>query len=59
MLVIASLVAGGLGSLIGIRAAVWVGMSIGLLAPLLLWPVRRLRDMPSGELGLSHPAGPG
>jgi MFS family permease len=58
MLVIASLVAGGLGSLIGIRAAVWIGMSIGLLSPLLLWPVRRLRDMPSVDLGASHPARP-
>lgn len=52
VLVIASLIAGGLGSLIGIRAAVWIGMSIGLLAPLLLWPVRRLRDMPAGDLGV-------
>jgi predicted MFS family arabinose efflux permease len=53
MLVIASLVAGGLASLIGIRAAVWTGMSIGLAAPLLLWPVRRVRDMSPGDLGAS------
>jgi MFS family permease len=51
MLVITSLIAGGLASLIGIRAAVWIGMLIGLTAPLLLWPVRRVRDMPSGDLG--------
>ncbi len=55
MLVIASLIAGGLASLIGIRAAVWTGMLIGLSAPLLLWPVRRIRDMPPGDLGASHP----
>ena len=55
MLVIASLIAGGLGSLIGIRAAVWTGMLIGLSAPVLLWPVRRIRDVPPGDLGASHP----
>jgi MFS family permease len=54
MLVISALIAGGLASLIGIRAAVWTGMLIGLTAPLLLWPVRRLRDMPPGDLGASH-----
>ncbi len=53
MLVIASLLAGGLASLIGIRAAVWIGMLIGLSAPLLLWPVRRVRDMSPGDLGSS------
>jgi MFS family permease len=55
MLVIASLIAGGLASLIGIRAAVWTGMLIGLTAPVLLWPVRRIRDMPPGDLGTGHP----
>jgi MFS family permease len=55
MLVISSLIAGGLASLIGIRAAVWAGMLIGLSAPLLLWPVRRVRDLPPGELGAGHP----
>lgn len=53
MLVISSLIAGGLASLIGIRAAVWIGMLTGLTAPLLLWPVRRIRDMPPGDLGTS------
>jgi hypothetical protein len=52
MLVISALIAGGLASLIGIRAAVWTGMLLGLSAPLLLWPVRRMRDMPSGDLGV-------
>jgi hypothetical protein len=56
MLVISSLIAGGLASLIGIRAAVWTGMLIGLTAPVLLWPVRRVHDVPPGDLGASHPA---
>jgi MFS family permease len=55
MLVISSLIAGGLASLIGIRAAIWTGMLFGLTAPALLWPVRRIRDMPAGELGAGHP----
>jgi len=55
MLVISSLIAGGLASLIGIRAAVWTGMLIGLTAPLLLWPVRRVRDVPPGDLGAGPP----
>jgi MFS family permease len=55
VLVIASLIAGGLASLIGIRAAVWTGMLIGLTSPLWLWPVRRVRDMPPGDLGAGHP----
>jgi MFS family permease len=56
VLVISSLIAGGLASWIGIRAAVWIGMLVGLTAPLLLWPVRRIRDMPPGDLGAGHPA---
>ena len=56
MLVISSLVAGGLASLVGIRAAVWAGLLVGLIAPIFLWPLRRLRDMPAGDLGASEPA---
>lgn len=51
MLVVSSLLAGGLASLIGIRAAVWTGLVIGLAAPIFLWPLRRVRDMPAGDLG--------
>lgn len=56
MLVVASLLAGGLASLIGIDAAVWAGMLAGLVAPVFLWPLRRMRDMPAGDLGASEPA---
>jgi MFS family permease len=56
VLIVAAVLAGVLASLIGIRAAVWVGLLIGLVAPLPLWPLRRLRDMPAGLLGASDPA---
>jgi predicted MFS family arabinose efflux permease len=55
MLVVSALVAGGLASLIGIRAAVWAGLLAGLVAPVFLWPLRRLRNMPTGDLGASEP----
>ena len=58
VLVIASVAAGGLASLIGIRAAVWSGLLVGLVAPSLLWPLRHLRTMPAGDLGASEPARP-
>ncbi len=44
---IAALVAGGLAQLTSIRTAVWVGTIIGLTAPLMLLPLRKLRDMPA------------
>ena len=50
MLVVASVIAGGLASLVGIRHAMWAGTLTGLTAPIFLWPLRRLRDMPSGDL---------
>jgi len=53
VLPLAALAAGGLAQLIGIRSAVWVGVSIGLLAPLCLWRLRHLKDMPVGDLGNS------
>jgi MFS family permease len=58
-LVVSAVLAGVLASLVGIRAAMWAGMLIGLCAPLLLWPLRRLRDMPSNDLsgGTLHQAG--
>jgi MFS family permease len=56
VLVVASVLAGGLASLIGIRPAVWIGLSIGLIAPIFLWPLRHLREMPAGNLGPSDPA---
>jgi predicted MFS family arabinose efflux permease len=54
MLVISAVIAGGLASLVGIRTAMWIGTLTGLIAPALLWPLRHLRDMPSGDLGASH-----
>jgi MFS family permease len=47
ILTLAALAAGGLAQLVTIRQAVWVGTVIGLLAPLLLLPLRHLREMPS------------
>ena len=48
ILPVAALAAGGLAQIITIRQAVWVGTVIGLAAPLLLLPLRRLRAMPAG-----------
>ncbi|TMQ07258.1 MAG: MFS transporter [Deltaproteobacteria bacterium] len=56
VLIIAAVLAGALASLIGIRAAVWIGLSIGLIAPAFLWPLRHLRNLPAGQLGASDPA---
>jgi MFS family permease len=43
---VAALVAGALAELTSIRTAVWVGVLIGLLAPIFLWPLRRVTAMP-------------
>jgi MFS family permease len=51
VLPIAALIAGGLATVFGIRAAVWVGLLIGLAAPIFLWRLRHLEDMPAGEPG--------
>jgi Transmembrane secretion effector len=53
VLPVAALLAGGLAEAIGIRAAVWVGLLIGLGAPVFVWRLRHLQDMPAGELGAS------
>jgi predicted MFS family arabinose efflux permease len=49
LLPISALVAGFLAEAIGIRAAVWVGVSIGFVPPLLLTPLWRVRDLTSGS----------
>jgi len=54
VLPVAALAAGGLATLIGIRAAVWVGVVIGLVAPIFVWRLRHLKDMPTGERGASE-----
>jgi MFS family permease len=56
VLPVAALLAGGLAALIGIRAAVWVGLLIGLTAPIFVWRLRHLKDMPAGDLGASDSA---
>jgi hypothetical protein len=53
VLPLASLLAGALAELFDIRIAVWIGLVIGLAAPVFLWRLRTLRDMPVGELGAS------
>ncbi len=46
MLPIAALLAGAIASAFGVHAAVWVGVLIGVLAPVMLWPLRHLQVMP-------------
>ena len=47
LLPISALFAGFLAEAIGTREAVWVGVAIGILPPLLLLPLWKLREMPS------------
>jgi hypothetical protein len=47
VLPIAALAAGLIAELAGTRTAMWVGVSIGLLAPFLLLPLWKLREMPA------------
>ncbi len=47
VLPIAALGAGVIAELAGTRTAMWVGVSIGLLAPLLLLPLWSVREMPA------------
>jgi MFS family permease len=46
LLPVAALVAGFVAELVGTRGAVWIGVSIGLVPPLLLLPLWKLREMP-------------
>lgn len=46
---IAALVAGGLAELLSIRDAVWIGVIIGLVAPLFLLPLRHVGAMPEAN----------
>ena len=39
--------AGALAQVTDIRTAMWVGVLVGLVAPLFLWPLRHLREMPA------------
>lgn len=53
VLPLSALLAGGLATLVGVRAAVWTGLLIGLVAPIFLWRLRHLKEMPTAELGAS------
>jgi MFS family permease len=46
LLAIAAVAAGAVGELVGLRNAVWIGVLIGLAAPLFLIPIVRLKAMP-------------
>jgi hypothetical protein len=56
MLPLAALVAGAIGQLAGIRTAVWVGVLVGLAAPLFMWPIRGLRALPAAAAEDRDPA---
>lgn len=56
VLPLSALLAGGLATLVGIRTAVWIGLLIGLAAPIFLWRLRHLQAMPASETAASDPA---
>jgi MFS family permease len=56
VLPITAILAGVLATLVGIRTAVWIGLLIGLTAPIFLWRLRHLQTMPAGELAAADAA---
>lgn len=50
VLPITAILAGTLATLVGIRTAVWIGLLIGLMAPIFLWRLRHLKTMPVAEV---------
>jgi hypothetical protein len=46
LLPIGALLAGFIAEAIGTREAVWIGVSIGLIPPLILLPLWKIREMP-------------
>ena len=42
VLLVAALAAGALAELLSTREAIWIGVGMGLLAPFMLLPIRRL-----------------
>jgi predicted MFS family arabinose efflux permease len=57
LLPVAAVFAGILAELFGTRVAVWIGVLVGLLSPLLLLPLRHIKEMPpsaSGEMPSSR-----
>jgi len=49
VLPITAVLAGGLAAVIGIHAAVWTGLLIGLAAPIFVWRLRHLQAVPAGD----------
>jgi len=49
LLPVSAVIAGVLAELLGMRAAVWIGVLVGLVSPLLLLPLLHLKDMPASE----------
>jgi MFS family permease len=49
LLPIGALIAGFVAEAIGTREAVWIGVSIGLIPPLILLPLWKIREMPTSE----------
>jgi hypothetical protein len=47
ILPVAALLAGAIATLWGTSVAVWVGVLVGLLAPIFLWPLRTLKELPA------------
>jgi len=54
LLAISAVIAGQIGDSIGLRDGVWVGVLVGLLAPLALLPLLKLKEMPPPVAG-AHP----
>jgi Na+/melibiose symporter-like transporter len=51
ILPLAALAAGALAELTSIRTAVWIGVLTGMLAPIFLLPLLRLRELPPASAG--------
>ncbi|MEO6776800.1 MAG: MFS transporter [Kofleriaceae bacterium] len=53
---IAAILAGVIAEATSIRVAIWIGMALPVAVPFVLWPLRRIRQLPSTELA-DQPAG--
>lgn len=58
LLPIAAILAGVIAEVAGTHVAVWIGVLIGLVAPLLLLPLWKLREMPPSASETTLPAAP-
>jgi MFS family permease len=57
LLPLGALGAGELASVVGVRNALWIGMSGSLIAPLLLLPLWKIRDVPGSPGPVGSPVG--